>query len=227
MAQTLWDCYVNPYSLNNRIVQQKLGFNADEAGTVQALFFNLRHSLDLILQWKATYKMLPHYEQENIIRNGVELLAVMSGVAATFGLLLFGGGDDDKNDGIFYNFCLYEADRLASEAFLYNPLGIYNEGKVLFSTPIAAQSIISDLLKAFRNIMTAIFGDEEDLYYKSGRFAKRSKLSVYIERRIPIWYGIRGVIDTPQNNHYYKIGSTGLKPTAPARWLAEGILGKD
>ena len=83
------------------------------------------------------------------------------------------------------------------------------------------------LFKACTNIIKAIFGDEEDLYYKSGRFAKRSKLSVYIERRIPIWYGIRGVIETPENNHYYKIGSTGLKPTAPARWLAEGILGKD
>ena len=51
-----------------------------------------------------------------------------------------------------------------------------------------------------------MFDDEYDPYYHSGRFAGERKISVYIQRRIPIWNGIRGVLDSPSNNHYYKLG---------------------
>lgn len=74
------------------------------------------------------------------------------------------------------------------------------------STPIAAQSVITDGLNTIKGITEWMFDDEYDPYYHSGRFAGERKISVYIQRRIPIWNGIRGVLDSPSNNHYYKLG---------------------
>ena len=54
-------------------------------------------------------------------------------------------------------------------------------------------------------------GDDFDGTYKSGKFAGESKLKVYIERRIPIWRGIKtSFIDIKTNNSYYKVGENFL-----------------
>lgn len=91
------------------------------------------------------------------------------------------------------------------------------------STPVAAQSIINDGLNAIVNITKYITGQDEDLlYYKSGRFAGRNRLWVYLERRIPIWNGIRGILDTPSNNRYYKRGKTAVS-LIPTKEIAEAI----
>lgn len=92
---------------------------------------------------------------------------------------------------------------------MYNPIGMQTELKTLMSTPLAAQSIITDGLKSIYEIGAFIMqGDDFDPIYKSGRFAGENRLGVYIQRRIPMWNGIRQVIDSPANNHYYKVGDT-------------------
>ena len=120
--------------------------------------------------------------------------------------------DDDDEDSILFNLGLYEADRLASESFQFNPLGMYSEAKKLWSTPIAAQSGLQDLIQSCGLLSKMIFeGDEFDPYYHSGRFAGEHKLSVYVQRRIPIWRGIKtGFIDIVDSNSYYKMGDNML-----------------
>ena len=54
-------------------------------------------------------------------------------------------------------------------------------------------------------------GEDFDGTYKSGKFAGQSKIKVYVERRIPIWRGIKtSFIDIVDNNHYYKVGENVL-----------------
>ena len=68
------------------------------------------------------------------------------------------GGDDDES--IIYNLMLYHADRLASEAASFTPFGAYAEGKKLWSSPVAIEQTINDLIGT--TAMAARFLIEED-----------------------------------------------------------------
>lgn len=150
------------------------------------------------------WNMLPEYEKANIRRNLGDLNGVL--IAMLLAVVLKGLGDDD-DDSIPYNLALYEIDRLQSEAAQFTPPGAINEFKKLWSAPIAAQSGISDMWQSMDVICKCIFGgDEFDPYFRTGRFAGQHKLRVYIERRIPIWRGIKGTfIDITEQNTYYKL----------------------
>ena len=219
-----WSLFYDFFALNARKVAKDYGWTEHNVNAIESLQFLLRHSFDYIMQLKATWNILPDYERANIARNLGDLVGVLSGVMTVIGLLAMGGGDDD--DGILYNLALYEADRLASETFLYNPIGLYTEGKTLMSTPVAAQSILTDAFNAIKNIGNWMFGSEEsNMYYRTGQYAGRNKLSVYLERRIPIWNGIRGIRDIPHNNHYYKRGKTAVS-IIPTKEIAEWLRGE-
>jgi hypothetical protein len=71
-----------------------------------------------------------------------------------------------------------------------------------------------------------MFGSEEgNMYYKTGQYAGRNRLGVYLERRIPIWNGIRSIRDIPHNNHYYKRGKTAVS-IIPTKEIAEWLRGE-
>jgi len=209
-------------SLNVRKIQADNGWTSDNVTALESLQFWVKHSLDYLGQLRHTMRFLPEHEKANMRRNLGDLVGVTAALCTTVALLA--AGDDDE-DGLAYNMMLYEADRLGSEAFLYNPIGMWTETKKLMSTPIAAQSIVGDVFSAIGNICGYILGGEDyDMTYQSGRFAGRNKVSVYLERRIPIWNGIRGVLETPDNNHYYKLGDTAmtLVPTKDiANWITK------
>ena len=218
MAQSLID-FVN---LDMRKVAADAGWNRDECNAMQALQFHLKHSFDYLCQIRDTWAVIPEYERDNIRRNLSDLLGTIAGVVGVIGLKAY-AGDDDDDSGLLYNIALYECDRLASEVFLYNPIGLWTESKSLMSTPVAAESIIQDGINSIINITSWLLNpDDTNLYYQSGRFAGRNKLSVYLERRIPIYNGIRGFFDTPANNHYYKIGSkTGSIASTVSHWVLD------
>jgi hypothetical protein len=219
-----WSLFYDFFALNARKVAADNGWTQNNVNAIESLQFMLRHAFDYITQLKMTWNILPDYERANIARNLGDLVGVLTGVMTVIGLLAMGGGDDD--DGILYNLALYEADRLASETFLYNPIGLYTEGKTLMSTPVAAQSILTDAFNAVKNIAIWMFGSEEgNMYYKTGQYAGRNRLGVYLERRIPIWNGIRSIRDIPHNNHYYKRGKTAVS-IIPTKEIAEWLRGE-
>ena len=50
---------------------------------------------------------------------------------------------------------------------------------------------------------------QQNWYNEGNRYIRwilENKYKVFIERRIPGWYGIKTILDTPKNNHYFKIG---------------------
>lgn len=208
-------------NLNLRKTAKDVGLSEDELNAVESVQVLLKNGLKFCANLKTTWNVMPEYERANIRRNLGDLLGVLGGLMLVIALKAIG---DDDDDSIMYNLALYEADRLTSESFMYNPIGLTTETKTLMSTPLAAQSIVTDAGKVIYQIGGMIYqGEDFEPIYKSGRFAGESKISVYLQRRIPMWNGIRSVIDSPANNHYYKMGQTAASvvPTGDiADWLA-------
>ena len=169
---------------------------------IQNLFKNIS---DFCLNIKTNWQLLPDYERKNIRRNLGDVIGVLGAVAIAIGLRAL--GDDDDEDGIIYNLALYEADRLASESFQFNPFGAASEAKKLWSNPVAVQSIANDILSSMGTMAQILIeGEDYDPYYHSGKYAGEHKLKVYIERRIPVWRGINAILNIGDDNHYYKLG---------------------
>ena len=180
-----------------------------------------KHITDFCLNVKTHWALLPDYERSNIRRNVGDIVGVLGAVAIAIGLRAL--GDDDDEDGIIYNLCLYEADRLASESFQFNPLGAMSEAKKLWSNPVAVQSIINDVLASMGTMSQILIeGEDYDPYYSSGKYAGEHKLKVYIERRIPVWRGINSILNIADDNHYYKLGDNMIS-VIPVKDIANWI----
>ena len=187
---------------------------------IQNLF---KHIADFCINVNTHWNLLPDYERMNIRRNIGDIVGVLGAVAIAIGLRAL--GDDDDEDGIIYNLCLYEADRLASESFQFNPLGAASEAKKLWSNPVAVQSIINDILSSMGTMAQILIeGEDYEPYYQSGKYAGEHKLKVYIERRIPVWRGIQSISNIADDNHYYKLGDNMISiiPVKDiANWIKE------
>lgn len=199
---------VDLISLNARAVKNEAGLTDKELGTLEAITFMLTHSFDYISQMKTTWALAPSYDKANIMRNFGDAIGVIGAIATTAALWYIAKDEPDVEDSLWFNFFLYESDRLCTEAFMYNPWGMINETKKLMSTPIAGMSIINDAALTISGIAQWILDPDYEPYYKTGRFAGENPVWVYIQRRMPMWNGIRGIIDLPTNNHYYKVGAT-------------------
>lgn len=153
-----------------------------------------------VLNWQ----VMPQYEKANMAR----ILGDIGGMlVALAGACLLRLGWDDDDDDFVYNLGLYEMDRLASETFMWNPIGLYSEGKKLWSSPVAAQSIVGDTFNIMGTISGILLdGDDYDPYFHGGRYSGEHKLKVYTERRIPYWRNWVALRDIADNNHYYKMG---------------------
>jgi len=220
IAQSLWD-FCN---LNMDKVAADAGWNRDEADAVKALQFTIGHIWQFAKQISTTWSIIPEYEKGNIRRNMADLFGVLIATIGVIGLKAT-WDDDDVKDSIAYNLMLYEFDRTASEIFLYNPIGLWTESKTLMSQPIAGKTVVDDVVRTIQNLASWIMnGGDVEMTYQTGRFAGENKLLVFIERRTPIWNGIRGILDTPKNNSYYKIGS---KPASIASSINHWIFEDD
>lgn len=153
---------------------------------------------------KLNLAVMPEYEKANMRR----ILGDVAGMlVAVMGACLLRLGWDDDDDSIAYNLGLYEMDRLATETFMWNPIGFYAEAKKLWSSPIAAQSIVGDCFNIMGTISGILLeGEDYDPYFHGGRYNGQHKLGVYVERRIPYWRNWVAIRDIADNNHYYKMG---------------------
>ena len=203
MVQSIWDVL----TLNARRIHREGAITQEECNALESFQNIIKSIIPFILELPTTWKIATDYDKANIRRNLGDVIGVLGALAANVALYAIGQDDDE---GMLYNLAIYEMDRLGSEAFMYNPIGAVTEVKKLMSTPIAAQSVVTDLFQSMYQLTNmALYGDEYEGIYQSGRFAGESKLGVYLQRRIPIWNGIRNIIDIEENNKYYKVGTTG------------------
>ena len=186
----------------------------------------VRSSFDYLRNLKTVWQLLPDYERNNVRRNLGDIGSIASAFFTIFALRMI--QDNKDKDSIAFNLCLYEADRLASESSQFNPIGLVTQGKTLWSQPIAAESIVTDLTKTLGELSAmAIEGDDYDGYYHSGIHHGESKIGVYVKRRIPIYRQYYSMSTLPKNNKSYRIGDNtltflGINP----KGIAEDIRGK-
>lgn len=204
MIQSVYDIA----RLNFRKIRVEAGLTDEQVGALEAFTFTVVHLADYLRQLKTTWDIAPAYDKANLMRNFGDAVGVVGAMATIAALWYIAQDDNDMQDSYAFNFFLYEADRLCSEAFMYNPIGAVNETKKLMSTPVAAQSGITDLFSILSNTAQWMFTDDWNPQYETGRFAGDYKIWIQLQRRIPMWHGIRSIIDTPDNNHYYKLGQT-------------------
>ena len=183
-----------------------LELNDEEVDSHMSCQEILKNVVDFVAHYKLAYRLMPEYDRANIRRMKGGIYATLASLFLVVALKAGLGDDDDDN--LLYNLALYEADRLATEAAQYTPFTFPSEAKKLYQSPIAAGSGVTDLLSSANLLCHMLLeGDDFDGEYHSGKFAGENKLSVYIQRRIPIWRGIRSsFIDITDNNRYYKVG---------------------
>lgn len=206
----IWTSMEDFLRMNVRKSALKKNLTDDQTGAIeglQNLFKAVLGAFD-IAQIKTTWNIIPEYERANIRRGVGDLIGVMASVLGLIALLSLKDPDDD--DSRLFNLALYECDKLTAESFMWNPLGAPTEIKTMFSSPISCTSIIKDAYTAVGLSCSMLLGDfdDDDLTYQTGRFAGRNKLGVYLERRTPIWNGIRNVVDISASNKAYKIGDS-------------------
>lgn len=181
--------------------------DSNELQAVRTLQGIAKGYADFVANLTTYYNILPEYDKANIRRCLGEWIAITKAVTLfVVGKLML---DDDDDSTQVADYILYSADRLMSETIQYTPWGIANEGKKLYSQPVAALSIASDNLKLLEACCSYIItGNPDDLYYNSGTYSGDNKLKVNIMKQIPLVNQIIKHQRLGANNSYYKVRSS-------------------
>lgn len=181
--------------------------NDNELQAVRTLQGIAKGYADFVANLTTYYNILPEYDKANIRRCLGEWIAITKAVALfVVGKLML---DDDDDSTQVADYILYSADRLMSETIQYTPWGMANEGKKLYSQPVAAFSIASDNLKLLEACCSYIVtGNPDDLYYSSGSYSGENKLAVNFFKQVPLVNQIIKHERLGANNSYYKVRSS-------------------
>ena len=194
----------------------------EELDTLQAIQEYCKNAISFITHIKLNYNLLSENERANIRRAYADFVYTGAAVVAAIALTAIAGGDDDNEESIWYNLLMYHADRLASEAFAFTPIGLASEGEKLWSSPVAIWQSGDDLLKGLAFGVQTLIDNGFEGEYKTGRYAGENKLKVIIGRNIPVYRNIQRIIELPDNNSYYKLGDNALS-VIPVKKIGEWI----
>ena len=181
--------------------------DSNELQAVRTLQGIAKGYADFVANLTTYYNILPEYDKANIRRCLGEWIAITKAVALfVVGKLML---DDDDDSTQVADYILYNADRLMSETIQYTPWGLANEGKKLYSQPVAALSIAQDNLRLLGALCSYIItGNPDDLYYNSGSYSGENKLVVNFFKQIPLVNQIIKHERLGANNSYYKVRSS-------------------
>lgn len=181
--------------------------DSNELQAVRTLQGIAKGYADFVANLTTYYNILPEYDKANIRRCLGEWIAITKAVALfVVGKLML---DDDDDSTQVADYILYSADRLMSETIQYTPWGIVNEGKKLYSQPVAALSIAQDNLRLLEALCSYIItGNPDDLYYNSGSYSGENKLVVNFFKQVPLVNQIIKHERLGANNSYYKVRSS-------------------
>lgn len=177
--------------------------DSNELQAVRTLQGIAKGYADFVANLTTYYNILPEYDKANIRRCLGEWIGITKAVALfVVGKLML---DDDDDSTQVADYILYSADRLMSEIIQYTPWGLANEGKKLYSQPVAALSIAQDNLRLLGALCSYIItGNPDDLYYNSGE----NKLVVNFFKQVPLVNQIIKHERLGANNSYYKVRSS-------------------
>ena len=197
------------------------GMNDAQVTTLKGIQNMFSNYVEFFTHISLNWNMLPSSERGNIKRALGDIVGVMAGIMLAIALQVW--KDDNDEESLMYNLAMYEADRLVSESFMYNPFGLASEAKKLWSSPIAVQSGIEDILHSMSVATQYILqGEDFDPYYKTGLFAGEHKIEVMLKRQIPMYHAIQMLTRLQKNNKYYKLGDNMLS-IVPVKDIANFI----
>lgn len=181
--------------------------DSNELQAVRTLQGIAKGYADFVANLTTYYNILPEYDKANIRRCLGEWIGITKAIALfVVGKLML---DDDDDSTQVADYILYSADRLMSETIQYTPWGIINEGKKLYSQPVAALSIAQDNLRLLGALCSYIItGNPDDLYYNSGSCSGENKLVVNFFKQVPLVNQIIKHERLGANNSYYKVRSS-------------------
>lgn len=189
--------------------------NGTQLGALQTLQKLFTGYVDMATNFSTNWNMLPRYQRAAILR----AMGNVAGSVAAIAMALAAHAiwdDKELENSTLGNLLIYEADSLATQVMMYTPPFVITEGKKLYSSPIAAQTMPSDVLKAMNIIAEGLIsGDDYNWDYSSGRYAGENKLYVLTTRQIPIYRAYSNIAGLDKSNSYYKLGDNilGIVPT--------------
>lgn len=189
--------------------------NGTQLGALQTLQKLFIGYVDMATNFNTNWNMLPRYQRAAILRAMGNVAGSVSAIAMSLAAHAIWDDKELKNSTLG-NLLIYEADSLATQVMMYTPPFVITEGKKLYSSPIAAQTMPSDVLKAMNIIAEGLIaGDDYNWDYSSGRYAKENKLYVLTTRQIPIYRAYSNIAGLDKSNSYYKLGDNilGIIPT--------------
>lgn len=189
--------------------------NGTQLGALQALQKLFMGYVDMVTNFNTNWNMLPRYQRAAILRAMGNVAGSISAIAMSLAAHAI-WDDKELENSTLGNLLIYEADSLATQVMMYTPPFVITEGKKLYSSPIAAQTMPSDILKAMNIIAEGLIaGDDYNWDYSSGRYAGENKLYVLTTRQIPIYRAYSNITGLDKSNSYYKLGDNilGIIPT--------------
>lgn len=164
---------------------------------------------------RVNWEALPEYQKAAIRRTAGDVFGALSSIMVAIGTNI-AWDDKDKDKMLLPNLMLYSADRLATESMMYNPIFLPNNAKQLWSSPIAMMNMPNDIINSLNLIANAMFNDEFDYNYTTGRYKGENKFKVKLMRQIPIYRAYNNLATIDKSNSYYHYGQNilGFVPTS-------------
>lgn len=164
---------------------------------------------------RVNWEALPEYQKAAIRRTAGDVFGALSSIMVAIGTNI-AWDDKDKDKMLLPNLMLYSADQLATESMMYNPIFLPNNAKQLWSSPIAMMNMPNDIINSLNLIVNAMFDDEFDYNYTTGRYKGENKFKVKLMRQVPIYRAYNNLATLDKSNSYYHYGQNilGFVPTS-------------
>lgn len=164
---------------------------------------------------RVNWEALPEYQKAAIRRTTGDVFGALSSIMVAIGTNI-AWDDKDKDKMLLPNLMLYSADQLATESMMYNPIFLPNNAKQLWSSPIAMMNMPNDIINSLNLIANAMFDDEFDYNYTTGRYKGENKFKVKLMRQVPIYRAYNNLATLDKSNSYYHYGQNilGVVPTS-------------
>ena len=164
---------------------------------------------------RVNWEALPEYQKAAIRRTAGDVFGALSSIMIAIGTNI-AWDDKDKDKMLLPNLMLYSADRLATESMMYNPIFLPNNAKQLWSSPIAMMNMPNDIINSLNLVANAMFNDEFDYNYTTGRYKGENKFKVKLMRQVPIYRAYNNLATLDKSNSYYHYGKNilGFIPTS-------------
>lgn len=164
---------------------------------------------------RVNWEALPEYQKAAIRRTAGDVFGALSAITIAIGTNVV-WDDKDKDKMLLPNLMLYSADQLATESMMYNPIFLPNNAKQLWSSPIAMMNMPNDIINSLNLVANAMFDDEFDYNYTTGRYKGENKFKVKLMRQVPIYRAYNNLATLDKSNSYYHYGQNilGFVPTS-------------